>query len=372
MTMTLLLLILLQDPAPLVEKLRSDDLEERAKAAESLRKLGKAAVAPLEKAAKSGDADLASRAKAVLDEIRFATVGRIACFWGAEVIVYDPVDRSCTKAVKAYQDTYWRGIEWLPGQRRCVVSVDIPQEDRFGMGCFPDLWLLDLVGGREDRLTSDRSTSEAAVSPDGAVVAYVAYDAGGGSNLRRVGIDGKEAKALTDDFTKVWEPAWTPDGASILFRAFRRDEKESWGMWRVAAAGGKPERVWDDLSFPQFLPGGKSLLALEYSGLKKPTRLLVVDLAAKTSAAIAKDVSHGSVPRLSPDGKRAVFAREAALFVVGTDGAGEKELAAGAHPTWSPDGASIAFERDGKIVVREIESGRETTLGDGTRPSWSR
>lgn len=57
------------EPAGLIQKLRSDQAVERDAAAKKLRKLGKAAVAELKKAAGDPDVDLAGRAKQILELI---------------------------------------------------------------------------------------------------------------------------------------------------------------------------------------------------------------------------------------------------------------------------------------------------------------
>jgi tetratricopeptide (TPR) repeat protein len=66
------------DASRLVEKLRSEKVEEREEATQKLREMGEAVVPELEKAAKGGDAEAASRAKALLEELTPAgTIQRI-------------------------------------------------------------------------------------------------------------------------------------------------------------------------------------------------------------------------------------------------------------------------------------------------------
>ncbi len=71
--LAMVLSLTLQDGArEWVERLRSDSLEERDDAAARLRKLGRAAIPELEKAARDADGDFATRAKGVIEAIRVA------------------------------------------------------------------------------------------------------------------------------------------------------------------------------------------------------------------------------------------------------------------------------------------------------------
>jgi Tol biopolymer transport system component len=366
----------------LIERLGGDDLEKREAAAAELRKIGAPAVEALRKAARE-KGERAARARDVLDDILFRTRGRLA-FWGAcddaqAVFVADPDgEAKPAPALKGVTATYDATIRWVPGRREIVVSADLPQEERHGLGCFPDLWIVSSDGRESKRLTRERGTSEFAVSPDGSTIAYVTYGAGGGSEIGAIGTDGANARRLTDGMWKVWEPAWFPDGTAVLFRGgLRKDGKPvegSRGMYRVGPDGKGLEKVAGDVSFPEFTPDGKGLVALEYVQPQKAKELYALDLDKWARRTIAKGAAFDQAPGLSPDGTRVAFVRHESreIVAVGIDGAKETVVAKGEHPAWSPDGTRLAFTREFDVVVIDLASNQEKVVGKGSRPSWSK
>src|SRR5688572_26802408 len=74
LTTTLAVLLLVQDAASWIERLMSDSIEERETAARHLEGLGKAAIPPLEKAARGADPEHAGRAAAVILRIEIRSL----------------------------------------------------------------------------------------------------------------------------------------------------------------------------------------------------------------------------------------------------------------------------------------------------------
>jgi len=376
MHLTILLAIALQEPSldQLVERLGSDDLDVRTAATAALRKAGAEAIAPLRKAAGDANRERAARAKELLEDVLWRVKGRIA-YWaegtkphphpmGTRAIwVVDPDDPKPVEVMRGIYCGYSEEIRWIPGTRRFLASVDIPREERFGLGTFPQLWRGEpgeapvAVGGGE---------SDFALSPDGKRVASV-----GGVNT--ICVDGKP---ITARFWKVWEPAWSPDGKTIVFRGGRtKDDRVvdgSWGMYRCAPDGTGLEKFCDFLSHAVFTPDGASLVAMEYTWPQQPKEIRVVDLATKAARVIGRGADFDDVPRLSPDGRRVAYARGGRVIVVGVDGKDETDAAAGRQVTWSPDNARLAYARDGAIHVLDLATKRETEVAKGRLPSWSR
>lgn len=59
------------------------------------------------------------------------------------------------------------------------------------------------------------------------------------------------------------------------------------------------------------------------------------------------------------------------ICVVRANGSELTELTQGSEPAWSWDGRKIAFVRDGTIYVMDADGTNETSLGPGRSPSWS-
>jgi len=96
-----LLVLLQEDPRGLVERLRSDRVEEREEAARRLRALGEAARPALEAAASGGDPETAARAKEVLSRIDFRRrlgARLLAAVPGIEEKLYRGDDRAWLEA----------------------------------------------------------------------------------------------------------------------------------------------------------------------------------------------------------------------------------------------------------------------------------
>jgi eukaryotic-like serine/threonine-protein kinase len=118
------------------------------------------------------------------------------------------------------------------------------------------LWLHDLRSGAIRQIAE--KTFSAAWSSDSKVIAYLAD-----GKLKTVSVDGGPARTVCDappEGTSTWH------GDTILFVQYSKDP----GIYRVNAAGGKPELIvrpepnyslpW----WPQFLPDGKHFLYLVF------------------------------------------------------------------------------------------------------------
>src|SRR5262249_23276480 len=87
-----------------------------------------------------------------------------------------------------------------------------------------------------------------------------------------VALDGAAPRQLTDgDFIDA-DPAWTPDGQSVVFVSARhaeRDEDDASDLWRVPAGGGAPEKLTatpGPIMLPAFSPDGGTIAFLARPG----------------------------------------------------------------------------------------------------------
>lgn len=147
---------------------------------------------------------------------------------------------------------------------------------------------------------------------------------------------------LTDD-SDSFDPAFTPDGRSIVFARIGPagpDDETSDGIW-VMDAGGDGERLLAEVpgaQEPQYSPDGSSIAFL--AGSRATPRLHVM-------AADGTDVRQLTVIVTAPAGR---------------------QLARETEPAWSPDGSELAFVREfvaddlssvQDLMVVEVGNGRE-------------
>jgi Tol biopolymer transport system component len=153
------------------------------------------------------------------------------------------------------------------------------------------------------------------------------------STLQTVTVASTDARAVYAAPGRVEAPAWTKDGASLLFNAESR-------IQQVAAIGGRPQAIDTGAarhcdSHHALSPDGQSLAFGDDSQEPGKTAIYVVPLAAGTSGAPRR-----ITPRVPSWG-----------------------------PAWSPDGKTVAFtaERDGKVDVHTVAAtgGAETRLTTG-------
>ena len=186
-----------------------------------------------------------------------------------------------------------------------------------------------------------------------------------GDRLWKLGLNEKQATAITPAVKGMRGPVFSPDGRTIAFSATAGGHQD---VWLVPAAGGDPKQLTreamaeDDGRFdPAWSPDGRTIAFISNKADYWADDLWVVDVASGTANQLTKDLTNiGSTVQWSPKGDRiAVFGNAkkdywyldiADIFLVDAKtGAStkvkmEQYVTAYRHRAyWSPDGLRFYF-----------------------------
>src|SRR5216683_1141422 len=196
-------------------------------------------------------------------------------------------------------------------------------------------------------LTRIRFVSDAQVSPDGRVVAFVDTTLSEErdeylSQIWLVDSAGGEPRRFTTGLRRDTAPRWSPDGARLAFVSEREGKKKG-QLHVMPATGGEPIRLTDlrhGVSAPEWSPDG--------------TRLAFVSRVGGWVEPESEEEKRKSRPprvittlkyRYNAEGF--TYDRRPQVFTVAADGGEPHQVTEGdfdhADPAWSPDGRALAF-----------------------------
>ncbi|MCX6618925.1 MAG: protein kinase [Acidobacteria bacterium] len=317
---------------------------------------------------------------------------------GAQVYVIPALGGSERKLAQTAAIVDWTGaastgyrLSWSPdGKSLAIVDRGGPKEPN-------SIYLLSTETREKRRLTSPPADWGGdvypALSPDGLTLAFVRMRTWTNFDIYLLSLaDGKpsgEARRLTFDERRVTGLDWTPDGRSVVFSSDRSGAQE---MWKIASAGGQPERLaFGDGLYPSISRDGQRLAfarSISDYNIWRVRGPRATEKGTPPTKLIASTQSEYQ-PQFSPDGKRVVFSSNRSgsseVWVCDSEGLNAVQLTSfgGPHvgsPRWSPDDRWIAFDstKEGHrdIYVVSVEGGAPRRLttepSDEVRPSWSK
>ncbi len=184
------------------------------------------------------------------------------------------------------------------------------------------LWLKPTGGGAPRRLVSnggDALELYPAWSRDGSRVAYVSWTDAGLGQLMTVSASGGAAKALTTQPGHYANPAFSPDGRTIVFEKrgggylTSPDWSENPGVYRVPASGGAPALVVRGTAAPQFGADGERLFMVASAEGKQ--QLISTDMNGEARRVHAEGEMANDY-RVSPDGRTVAFRQNYEVFAM--------------------------------------------------------
>ena len=213
----------------------------------------------------------------------------------------------------------------------------------------------------------DRDESAPAFSPDGLSIAFHESDADGGIFV--VGASGESARRLT---TFGFDPAWSPDGARLVFSTAEITDpyfRTAAGvLWIVAAEGGAPIEVTmaapQDAAQPSWSPTGDRIAFWSVPGGGQRD-IFTIPVTGGAVVPVTLDAAVDWSPVWAPDGQGLYFSSDRGgvmnLWRIGVDEAsgaasGAPEFvtagvqASSDRPSLSRDGRRLAFRSSVRAI----------------------
>ncbi len=156
------------------------------------------------------------------------------------------------------------GLTWTPDGR--IVY-------RSNASGKPDIWVMDVDGSNQRRLTHEgQYSTRPTVSPDGRYIVF-ASDRGGKFNIWRMDMDGGNPKPLTDGKLNG-NPNFSPDGRWAVYQS--RDAGAP-SLWKVPIEGGDPVQLNDTLTnLPVVSPDGKQIACFYWDEQANPAHGIMI------------------------------------------------------------------------------------------------
>jgi Tol biopolymer transport system component len=174
---------------------------------------------------------------------------------------------------------------------------------------FEDVFAMDVDGSNVVAIASNPAGPEfdGAWSPDGASVVY--RDSTRGINVDDeiyvAGADGSQKRNLTDHPANDWGPDWSPDGSTIAFNSDR--DGGAIRAYAVDTDGSDLRRLPIDgwVEYPAFSPDGRRIAYMGAVGSNYEIFVADVDTGERTQ--LTSSPGHDGWPAWSPDGSAIAF-----------------------------------------------------------------
>jgi eukaryotic-like serine/threonine-protein kinase len=244
------------------------------------------------------------------------------------------------------------------------------------------VWIKQLADGTEAAVTAGPEDSAPRFSPDSAVLLFTRNERGTRA-LYRIGVVGGEPRRLIDN---AFDGDWSPDGRQVAFIRHRSDPRRLSTLCVAAVDGGEVREIAatdaEDLFAPRWSPRGDAVAVTRTTRGTNAGSVLVVDVGSGETKVLSRTEAHGMLSGTAwvNGGSAVIYAELEALGSIGLPrpsgnsalvlhdvGSGEARVLL-RNPHSAADTIDIAG--DGRIVFSEDltrQSLQEVTL-DGSRP----
>lgn len=219
-------------------------------------------------------------------------------------------------------------------------------------------------------------------TPTGGGAGQLAYvsDVTGLPQVWLMNADGTGQRQITDMPEGACQPAWSPDGATLVFIspcAFNQEIYPGASLFLINADGtglvSLPTMPGGDFD-PSWSPDGSRIA---FTSLRDYNRaqVYVIDLATNEVKSLSANTARDAQPAWSPDGEQIAFVSTRRgpyqIWIMAADGSGQDLFSHSGslkdtHPIWSPDGQVMLYTQNEvlggvpRLVAARVEEGAFT------------
>lgn len=203
----------------------------------------------------------------------------------------------------------------------------------------PDLYLYNIIEGKNIAFFSGGTNYSADFSPDGKKIAFVSTK-DGNAEIYVANVDGTNIRRITFNPAIDTSPSWSPSGREI---AFTSDRSGSPQIYIMDSDGANVRRISFEGTYndsPAWSPDGDRIAYV--SRINNSFDIYVYNLRNNTVTKLTEEAGRNENPSWSPDGRHIVFASNRTgsyqIYIVDYDGLNLRRLTNSGNnkmPKWS-------------------------------------